>query len=54
MLRAGSNTVKVRFTSEFVKNGEGLHYYKDPADGQEYLYSQFEAFNTHKTFPCFN
>jgi len=38
----------------YERNGEGLHYYKDPADESEYIYSQYEAFNTHKTFPCFN
>lgn len=54
LLRVGKNVVKVRFTSLYVTDGEGVHYFKDPADEKEYIYSQFECYNTHKCFPCFN
>lgn len=28
---------------EYFNTGEGLHRYVDPADGEVYLYSQFEV-----------
>jgi len=37
-----------------VRDCEGIHYYKDSADDEEYLYSQFEAASAHKAFPCFD
>ena len=53
-LMAGSNIVEIRFESRYVRDCEGIHYYKDTADDEEYLYSQFEAASAHKAFPCFD
>jgi len=53
-LIAGSNEVLIRFESKYVRDCEGIHYYKDSADDEEYLYSQFEAASAHKAFPCFD
>jgi aminopeptidase N len=49
-----SNVVIVNFRSEFVKDCEGMHYYKDNDDEREYIYTQFESVNAHKCFPCFD
>lgn len=48
------NSVQIWFTASYHHDGEGLHQYKDPSDNEEYLYTQFEAFNAHKCFPCFD
>ena len=53
-LSSGANKVVVRFVSNYVRDCEGLHYFKDTEDNEEYLYSQFEAFNAHIVFPCFD
>lgn len=53
-LMKGVNTVEIQFESRYVRDCEGIHYYKDNADGEEYLYSQFEAASAHKAFPCFD
>lgn len=50
----GSNIVEIKFESRYVRDCEGVHYYKDTADDEEYLYSQFEAASAHKAFPCFD
>jgi len=52
--QVGPNSIQIRFKAAYHKDGEGLHYYKDPEDQQEYMYTQFEAFNAHKCFPCFD
>ena len=37
----------------YMNTGEGLHRFVDPADGQVYLYSQFEVADTRRMFPVF-
>ena len=53
-LHLGHNEVKIRFVSAYVRDCQGLQYNKDPEDGEEYLYSQFEAADAHHAFPCFD
>jgi aminopeptidase N len=54
LLKQGHNEIRVRFVSEYVKDCQGMHYFKDPEDGEEYMYSQCEAAEAHKIFPCFD
>ncbi|MCK9485728.1 MAG: aminopeptidase N [Dehalococcoidia bacterium] len=53
-IRAGENTVRVVYENEYNHGGDGFHQFVDPEDGEEYLYSNFEPFNAHWLFPCFD
>ncbi|SJM51099.1 aminopeptidase N [Gulosibacter sp. 10] len=37
----------------YMNTGEGLHRFVDPADGEVYLYSQFEVPDARRMYPCF-
>ena len=50
---APENTVRVEATMSYSRTGEGLHRYVDPADGEVYLYSQFEVADARRVFACF-
>ena len=54
LLNQGENEVRIRFVSTYTRDCEGIHYFKDQDDDEEYLYSQFEAACAHKVFPCFD
>lgn len=47
------NTVRVEATMVYSHTGEGLHRYVDPADGEVYLYSQFEVGDARRVFANF-
>ncbi len=38
----------------YSNTGEGLHRFTDPADGEVYLYSQFETADAKRMFACFD
>jgi len=48
------NVYEISFKNDYARNGQGLHSFKDPHDGEHYLYTQFASFFAHKTFPCFD
>lgn len=54
LLKVGDNQVTVKFHSDYVRDCQGIHYFKDQDDQEEYLYSQFESADAHKCFPCFD
>ena len=47
------NTLTVASTQRYTNTGEGLHRFVDPADGEVYLYSQFEVPDSRRVFPVF-
>jgi aminopeptidase N len=47
-------TVRIAYENEYDHTGDGFHQFVDPEDGQEYLYSNFEPFEAHRLFPCFD
>lgn len=46
-------TVEVEANCNYMNTGEGLHRFKDPADDEIYLYSQFEVSDARRVFACF-
>ncbi|OAT70629.1 aminopeptidase N [Mycobacteroides immunogenum] len=50
---AASNTVRITSTQRYTNSGEGLHRFVDPADGEVYLYSQFEVPDSRRMFAVF-
>jgi aminopeptidase N len=54
LLREGKNLVTIRFVSRYVKDCQGMQYFVDKDDSLEYMYSQHEAADAHKVFPCFD
>ncbi len=52
-LPEGRCTVCVEATALYSRTGEGLHRFVDPADGQTYLYTQYEPADARRVFPNF-
>ncbi len=50
---AAENVLTVRADALFMNTGEGLHRFVDPADGEVYLYSQFEVPDSRRMFAVF-
>ncbi|MEO8539186.1 MAG: aminopeptidase N [bacterium] len=51
---AKKNTVRIVYENEYDHEGDGFHQFKDPEDGEEYLYSNFEPYESHRLFPQFD
>ena len=51
---AKENHLIIEIEGEYSKNGEGLQYSVDPADGEAYLYSQGETAYIRRMYPCFD
>ncbi len=50
---AAENTVTVTGTALYSRSGEGMHRFVDPADGQCYLYTQYEPADSRRVFANF-
>jgi aminopeptidase N len=53
-LHAGHNELTVRFRHPYSQTGSGLYRFQDPEDHKTYLYTDFEPFEAHELFPCFD
>jgi aminopeptidase N len=47
-------TVRVAYENDYDTTGDGFHRFVDPEDGAEYVYTNFEPFEAHRLFPCFD
>ncbi|WP_448752236.1 aminopeptidase N [Actinomyces naeslundii] len=50
---AADNELVVVADCAYMHTGEGLHHFTDPADGETYLYSQFEVPDSRRVFAVF-
>ncbi len=53
-LDAGTHQLEVEATMAYRHEGHGLHRFVDPTDGRVYLHSQFEPFDAHTVYGCFD
>ena len=53
-LPVGRHQLVVDADCRYSRTGEGLHRFVDPADGEVYLYSQFETAAAKRVFACFD
>ncbi len=48
------NELRVRARGEYSRTGVGLNRFRDPVDGRIYAYTDFEPFDAHLVYPCFD
>ncbi|WP_408096489.1 aminopeptidase N [Peredibacter sp. HCB2-198] len=51
---APKTLITVFFIGEYSKEASGFQRAKDPEDGSEYVYTDFEPYYAHWFFPCFD
>jgi aminopeptidase N len=49
-----ANELHVLGTCDYQNIGAGMCRFKDPVDHKTYLHTQFETFDAHRMFPCFD
>jgi len=50
----GQMTVRIQYVNDYDATGDGFHRFVDPEDGQEYVYTNFEPYEAHRLYPCFD
>ena len=53
-LTEGPHTLVVEADAVYSSTGEGLHRFRDPADDEVYMYTQFETADAKRVFACFD
>ena len=53
-LSAGQHRLTIAARAVYSTTGEGLHRFRDPADDQVYMYTQFETADAKRVFACFD
>ncbi|HVE98163.1 MAG TPA: aminopeptidase N [Mycobacteriales bacterium] len=51
---AADNEVEVVADCAYMHTGVGLHRFVDPVDKRVYLHTQFETFDAHRVYACFD
>jgi aminopeptidase N len=51
---AEDNELRVVADVAYEHTGVGLHRFVDPVDGEVYLHTQFEPYDAHRVFACFD
>jgi aminopeptidase N len=53
-LLGGATIVRLAYENDYDLTGDGFHRFVDPEDGAEYVYTNFEPYEAHRLFPCFD
>lgn len=48
------NVIEILYYRKYRRDGNGLHWFKDPSDDKEYVYTQFEAYECNQCIPSFD
>jgi aminopeptidase N len=48
------NELRLATTVTYSGTGVGIHRFEDPVDGLVYTHSDYEPFDAHRAFPCFD
>jgi aminopeptidase N len=48
------NELRLATTTTYSGSGVGIHRFEDPVDGRIYTHSDYEPFDAHRAFPCFD
>ncbi|HVF18726.1 MAG TPA: aminopeptidase N [Mycobacteriales bacterium] len=51
---AATNELVVEAECAYMNSGVGLHRFVDPVDKRVYLHTQFETFDAHRVYACFD
>ena len=54
LLRAGANTLDLRFVADIAPSGASIIRSHDPSDGSDYLYTLLVPADASQLFPCFD
>jgi len=54
LIASGSNTLEIAYSRKYETDGSGFHRFKDPENGDVYLYSDFEPYAANQMFPHFD
>ncbi len=53
-LRVGKNVVDIAFSHPYSSDSSGMYRFRDPIDGRDYLYTDFEPYDQNRLFPSFD
>jgi len=54
MFVSGNNTLSISYSRPFATDGNGLHKFTDPENGEEYFYTNLEPYDANRFFPNFD
>jgi aminopeptidase N len=49
-----NNELRIVADCAYQHTGVGMHRFADPTDGKVYLHTQFEPYDAHRVFACFD